>query len=319
MYQITQHLAPDSFHRYLRAVGMERDYTVVAHPCDLCGDSSFRSLVTEVDIGRGQRWELPVVMCNSCGFVMQNPRFESRFYEDYYRKYYRVNLFGATEPERAFVLDQMRRGDLLYRAIEQFLPDTGALLDVGCSAGGMMVPFHKRGWQTHGTDPDFGYADYGRRQLKLAIDVVSAEEMVLPDEQFDLIVITGSLEHVYDVNRTLEICRRASRSNGLLFIEGRALESGAASGVFSHTHRRYLTLHSIRLLMRKHGWTPMLATSDPLCGPTRPGGVYVLGRVDAPLTPSALLADARRGARDEQARVSALVAPEVVSASGGQP
>ena len=298
----------DAVRDYLRAVGVEDDYACADQPCDVCGGTHFSTLVDEVEIGQGRRWKLPVVMCDTCGFVMQNPRFEPEFYDAYYRKHYRMNLFGATEPERAFMVDQLRRGERLLGSLESYLPATGRLLDVGCSAGGLMVPFAKRGWEVLGTDPDAGYAEYGARHLKLKIETVGAEDMVLPEAHFDLVIITGSLEHVHDVNRTLELCRRATREDGLMFIEGRALLGGVALGTFSHTHRRYLTLRSIGLLMRKHGWEPILSTDEPLTGPTRPGGVYVLGRASEPMNADAFAVAVREGAADEQAKMRSTVA-----------
>jgi hypothetical protein len=36
-------------------------------------------------------------------------------------------------------------------------------------------------------------------------------------------------------------------------------------------------------LMAKHGFEPIWTTHDPICGPTRPGAVYCLGkRLDKP-------------------------------------
>ena len=93
-----------------------------------------------------------------------------------------------------------------------------------------------------------------------------------------------------------------------MFIEGRALLGGVALGTFSHTHRRYLTLRSIGLLMRKHGWEPILSTDEPLTGPTRPGGVYVLGRASEPMNADAFAVAVREGAADEQAKMRSTVA-----------
>ncbi|HZW21099.1 class I SAM-dependent methyltransferase, partial [Noviherbaspirillum sp.] len=177
----------------------------------------------------------------------------------------------------------------------------GRMLDVGCSAGGLMVPFARRGWSVLGTDPDIGYAEFGNRRLGLEIQAVAAEDMVLPDGEFDLVIITGSLEHVFDVNRVLEICRRASKPDGLLLVEGRAFGYGIMKGCFSHNHRRYLTATSTELLMLKHGWAPVWSTSEAICGPTRPGAVYVLGRASAPLGREQLESAIGDGRRDDLA------------------
>lgn len=293
---------------YLQHVGIDTGATASIHACEICAASEFTSLVDEVKTDTDYYSRLPVVACSRCGFVMQNPRFNKEFYDAYYNHYYRLMLFGNKEPEKDFIADQVRRGTLLYNSLQPHLPERGRLLDVGCSAGGLMVPFVKHGWDAFGTDPDLGYVAYGCERLGLKIEAVAAEDMKLPSGHYDLIVITGSLEHVYDVNRVLEICRRASADAGLLLVEGRAFNYGVMNGYFSHNHRRYLTANSIQLLMLKHGWTPLWTTDKPICGPTRPGGVYALGKASMGLAPAALRRTIEDGLRDEAGRLKACVA-----------
>ncbi|CAM2171633.1 Class I SAM-dependent methyltransferase [Paraburkholderia sacchari] len=268
---------------YLDAVGIVDGVTSQTVDCEVCGHAGHDVVVNTVATVEGRFDRLPVVACERCGFLYQNPRFNAGFYQAYYERYYRQALFGQTQPERDFVLDQMRRGEHLYRSLKDHLPQTGRMLDVGCSAGGMLVPFAKRGWTVVGNDPDAAYAAFGRQHLQLRIDTVAAEEMRLPEAHFDLIVIIGSLEHVYDVDRVLALCRRACAPGGQLFIEGRAFGYGVLKGHFSHNHRRYLTIESIEMLMLRHGWVPVLSTDAALCGPTRPGAVHVLGKAGEPM------------------------------------
>ena len=294
---------------YLRGVGIVDQVSAAALPCEVCGGDDHDILVDTVEVGNEQFGRLPVVGCANCGFIYQNPRFNQEFYDSYYDKYYRLMLFGDAEPEKDFLLDQVRRGEHLYRSLAARLPKQGKLLDVGCSAGGLMVAFAKRGWEVLGTDPDSTYVEFGRRRLGLRLEAVSAEAMELPDASYDLIVITGSLEHVFDVNRVLALCRKACAPGGMLFIEGRALNYGLMKGYFSHNHRRYLSLHSIELLMLKHGWTPILSTDAPLCGPTRPGAVHVLGRAGDPLDAAALQGEIDGGRREALATLKTRLQP----------
>lgn len=288
----------DHLATYLASVGITEGVSAQPVDCEVCGHAEPVALVDQVEIGPDRFSKLPVVACPACGFVFQNPRFNRHFYDTYYEKYYRQAMFGDTQPERDFVLDQVRRGDRLLRSLDAHLPPRGRLLDVGCSAGGLMVAFAKRGWEVLGTDPDEAYARYGRERLGLDVQAMPAEDMDLPAEHFDLTIITGSLEHVFDVNRVLSICRHACKPSGLLLIEGRALGYGIQKGFFSHTHRRYLSAASIELLMLKHGWTPEFATEQALCGPTRPGAVFVLGRAGQPLGHEGLRGEIDAGRRD---------------------
>jgi ubiquinone/menaquinone biosynthesis C-methylase UbiE len=289
----------DSYLRaYLESVGIVEGVSAHSVRCEVCGTQEHTLLVETVETGPDRFGRLPIVACSQCGYVFQNPRFNKAFYDTYYDKYYRLLLFGETQPERDFMIDMVRRGEFLYENLNQYLPGKGRLLDVGCSAGGLMVAFAKRGWEVLGTDPDGAYTPYGKEKLGLDIYPISAEEMVLPDAHFDLIIITGSLEHVFDVNKVLSICRRASKPEGQLFVEGRAFGYGIQKGYFSHNHRRYLSIKTIELLMLKHGWSPILSTEDSLCGPTRPGGVYVLGKTSDPMSDASLCQEIYQGRRD---------------------
>lgn len=265
-----------SVRHYLGLLQMSQDYQATSIPCEICDSSASVTLLEQVNGPQEKAVALPVVGCTQCGHIYQAYRFDSQFYQDYYDKFYRLNLFGDSTPDKSFFHDQIKRGDYLYKSLSQWLPERGRLVDVGCSAGGLMIPFAKRGWQVKGNDPDSAYAQYGK-MLGLNIETVSAEEMTT-EQQADLIIINGSLEHVYDVNQVMAKCQAMAAPQGLLLIEGRALGYGMQQDYLTHNHRRFLTPNSIELLMLKHGWTPILTTETPLCGPTRPGAVFVLGR-----------------------------------------
>lgn len=284
MHQVAQGTDQAGLASYFEHVGIGGDYRSDVHACEICGGTDFVTVCEEVEIGRGAYGHLPVQACTQCGYVMQNPRFEARFYQAYYEKYYRTHLFGSSKPDKAFMADQVKRGQHLLASLQPFLPlQPGRFVDVGSSAGGMMVAFHKAGWSCLGTDPDQGYVAYGKQVLNLDIIPVAAEDMVLPAASSDVTIIMGSLEHVTDVNRVLALCHGFGAPGSLLLIEGRAYGFGLMNGFFSHNHRRYLTAASIALLMGKHGFEPIWTTHDPICGPTRPGAVYCLGkRLDQP-------------------------------------
>jgi SAM-dependent methyltransferase len=265
--------------QYLQLLQIPDTFRAQKMNCELCNSKDHWVLLESVQGPGDQTVALPVLGCQDCGHIFQQYRFDQAFYDAYYDKYYRLNLFGNTGPERAFFLDQVHRGEHLYRYLQDMLPAKGKMLDVGCSAGGLMIPFAKRGWIVRGNDPDRAYVEYGKN-IGLGIDLVGAERMSSSGD-YNLIIINGSLEHVHDVNRVMQLCRLASAEDGLLLIEGRALGYGIEQGFLTHNHRRYLSASSIEYLMRVHGWEPIRTTHEPVCGPTRPGAVFVLGRVCA--------------------------------------
>lgn len=271
---------------YLNHVGMSAvncEHTMV--PCEICSCSEFTVIRDVISLGKGRYGKLPVQACNRCGYLMQNPRFDRQFYRDFYRHYYRVMIKASVEPPQDFIDDQVLRGNLLFDYLEEnsLLPLKGAMLDVGCSSGGFLLPFRRKGWEVDGIDPDEGYVKYGRETWSLPITFDDAEEMQLEDNRYDLIIIMGSLEHVFDPNVVLEKCRKASKKGGLLVLEGRFTPLGHSKNYFNHNHHRYLRRTSIELIMKKHGWDPFITTDDLICGQTRAGNGYCIGKaVDKP-------------------------------------
>ena len=265
-----------SLEEYFKFVGVEAAVSREAG-CEICGAGDPRILRDSVRVTDGLRVSLSVVCCRKCGHLYQVPRFDERFYRSYYAAAYRKILSGSRFPEPSLIEDQLARGEHIYESLKLHLPERGAMLDVGASAGGVMAAFRKRGWRTYGTDPDAGSVEYGIRRLGADLAVTCAEDMELAPDTFDLVLITGSLEHVFDPNRVLSICRRASKAGALLFLEGRGLAQARHVGACGHNHRRFLTQHSIGLFMAKHGWSVLWTTDRELSGPTRPLSVFGLG------------------------------------------
>ena len=248
--------------------------------CEVCECEDHKIVREIVSISRGNYGKLPVVSCKKCGFLFQNPRLNEQFYEDYYKKNYRNLLFKRSEPSEDFINDQLLRGKKLFEFIRKFIPKKGKILDVGCSVGCMLIPFIKYGWEAFGTDLDTDFVKFGKERLGLPLEDVKAENMILEENSYDLIIIMGSLEHIYDPNKTLEICKKAAKNNSLIILEGRGEPQSHTRDYFNQNHHRYFSLVSIELMMMKHGWKPFLTTDAMIHGPTRPGAFTSVGKLE---------------------------------------
>jgi SAM-dependent methyltransferase len=282
---------------YLEAIGMDPRIPDGTAACEICGSVGAEPMREAVRVTDEIWARFVVVCCRSCGFLYQTPRFAPAFYRDYYARLWRLLLFGASQPTEEYVACQIERGATLADSLGDRLPPRGRLLDVGCGVGGLMKPFLDRGWSGLGVDPDHDAVAHGAA-LGLPVVAQAAEDLDVDAEAFDLIIITGSLEHVYDPNAVLRLCRRAAAPGSLLLLEGHALGQAGTYGALGHNHRRFLTETSMELLMLKHGWTPEWTTTRALCGPTRPGSVFALGRRAEPLSLPALEAAIAAGRRD---------------------
>lgn len=292
---------------YVEHLGMRGDFAPRRLACELCGHGSFALIREWSAVEQGYRVRLPVVSCERCGYLMQNPRFSRELYREYYACHYRRMLAGGSAPSQELVDYQLEVGEQLYKSLERHFDRPGEVLDVGSSCGGMLRAFMRRGWKALGVDPDVGSVRYGQ-ELGFPVVVMDAEEMQLEPARYDFIMIMGaSLEHVYDPNEVLRRCRQATRPGGLLLVEGWALAQARRDRRLTHNHRRYLTDNSTELLMRKHGWDPILTTHQELCGPSKTGSLFCLSRASEVPAPSRWQTLIEQGRREQPQELKALL------------
>ena len=205
-----------SLEKYFELLGCDKNYTQKHIPCEICYSYSFTTICRYTDTGNNILAPVPVKACNSCGFLMQNPRFDKEFYIRYYEEFYpymRVRSASNTKNDpnkvaKKIVCDDgkpseygftstLERAKNLYNYIIKSnlkIPQK-KMLDVGCGCGGFLKYFKDKGFEVFGNDPDNKATDFGIMK-GLKIDKIPAEEMHYK-EKFGLIIIIGSLEHLF--------------------------------------------------------------------------------------------------------------------------
>ncbi len=289
--------------KYLEIIGMNGRYRPRTIPCEICDSRRFSLLQSKGRVGGpGVYGPLPVRVCGRCGFVMINPRYERRFYIDYYRKTYRHVATGRSAPTAEYLRRQTHRGEQILRFIEKAASSAGKMLDIGCSAGATMVPFLKAGWRCAGVDPDVGSVKTGRG-LRLPVRIGDAENLPFRKGEFSLAVSLGTFEHVYDFSRAMRRCRFVLEEGGLLLMRTRSHAMwGSPLEYYNHNHYRYFSNRTLKLALLRFGFKPIRFTSEPLEG--IPGAYYTLARAARPLSRAELLDAIDGGTRDSAADLS---------------
>ena len=268
----------DEIRKYLSYLGVKEKFISKKIKCEICSSKENKVIQKKISWNNNKFGVLPVCCCLNCGFLFQNPRFESKFYEKFYSEFYRKKIYKDLIPSKPFLKDQENRGIKIFNFLKKYLrKKKGTVLDVGCSVGMMFRPFLKNGWKCIGNDPDYHYVEYGRKKFNLPVEFLQAENMKLNKNSLDLIIIAGSLEHCYDPNKVLSLCAKASKKGAIIVLEARGEPRSKSKVYFNHNHHRYFSLNSLELIMIKHGWKPFLSTMYPISGPTREGGVWALG------------------------------------------
>lgn len=97
--------------------------------------------------------------------------------------------------------------------IEKKINSKGSVLDIGAGTGDFLLEAKKRGWMVMGTEPN-----------ALARDLAKSKEIILKEnldeikEKFDVITLWHVLEHIPDLEKTINRLSSLIKPNGLLIV-----------------------------------------------------------------------------------------------------
>jgi len=184
--------------------------------CPSCGSEPARVVAAARDrLDPDDPARYTVVRCDACGLAYTRPRPTPSAMPSFYPASY-------SGGERRGLLDQ---AESLYRARQQreaarwlseLRPRRGRLLDVGCGRGDLLAVLQHEGWQAFGVEPSQqGAAAARARGIQVRC---SRFEEHRDDEQYDVVVFSGVLEHLHDPLDSLRRARRALSPGGLVAV-----------------------------------------------------------------------------------------------------
>jgi SAM-dependent methyltransferase len=221
----------------------------VAAPCDLCRASEARTILTvpHADAPGGRS---TIVQCAVCGLRRLDPRPGPDDIASYYEGDYYAHAGRTRGAAKQWLWDMMR--DISSRArgrgrrlailrpviapLAQYAFDINVpldgngvrrVLDVGCGHGDILMYLKSRGCEVQGVELDARAAQKGREQ-GVPIHVGELEELRLPADSIDAVIMCHSLEHVPNPTQLLRESARVLGPGGTLHI---AVPNGASTGL----------------------------------------------------------------------------------------
>lgn len=195
------------------------EYRFIDNPC-LCGCKDRRE---DVLLSGKDRYGIGInyLLCKKCALIRAEKILDKEslrlFYKDNYRKLYK----GIQVPTSGFVeKDQHPRGQRLANLIEHQVGkgEINKVFELGCSAGGILEQFKKKGWLVSGCDWDLNFLSYGQAQgLDLYYGDIDLEKTPLQSQ--DLIIMSHVMEHLVDPAEVVRDVSRYVRPGGYLLIE----------------------------------------------------------------------------------------------------
>ena len=129
--------------------------------------------------------------------------------QEYPSDYYVAFMDKRAVAQRAFVSTHLQ------------IDNTSRVLDIGCSAGSLLLSFRNVTSNLEGYEPDVLMASVAHDRLPNSARILNelCDPAILPANTYDLITLSHVFEHVLDPVIFLGHLLRATRPGGLVFIE----------------------------------------------------------------------------------------------------
>ncbi len=220
--------------------------------CPLCGKSGAR-VISEID---SFGFKVRYYLCETCGFVYQNPgesaAADPAFYEETYRK-----LYQSTEEPTAKDLRQQRlRAEYQLNLMQNHgVCRLWRALDIGASSGTLMQTIHEAyGPEMIGVEPGNAYRKLAEEKgfkLYPSLEQLQASETA----KFDLVTMMHVLEHLEDPLGTLrEIKTTLLEDHGFLLVE---VPNFYAHDSYELAHLSCFTEHTLAEMLKQAGYKIM--------------------------------------------------------------
>ena len=189
-----------------------------SRPCVLCGGSEF-TLICE---GDRYGFDLDKQICDRCGLVQTSPAVKKDFLNAFYRDHYRRLYTKRMDVDHALLVDEQHEKGKRFL---DFLKSTEAanhlanlaVIEMGCSSGGILDAFKAHCRSVQGCDLDVEAIRYGKERLGLDLEV-SEFPTHLPEGP-RLFVLSHVLEHTHDPLTSLKQIKSLMSAQDYLFIE----------------------------------------------------------------------------------------------------
>ncbi|MBW2201937.1 MAG: class I SAM-dependent methyltransferase [Deltaproteobacteria bacterium] len=178
-----------------------------ADPCMLCNTSDFRV------IHQKKQWQYR--RCLNCDLVSLYPRPTPREFRDNYDQYLPMGSADIREWKKMMQPVVDKSADLIE---SQSKTGKGKLLDIGCGYGFFLEEMALRGWQVQGLEISRTGRQYARNQLNLEVYSEPLENLVFPENAFDVVTLFYVIEHVLEPLALLKAVKRILKPGGFVLL-----------------------------------------------------------------------------------------------------
>ncbi|MEY4929650.1 MAG: hypothetical protein RI909_374, partial [Bacteroidota bacterium] len=226
--------------------------------CPVCDHQKFSPYIITKDYTvTGEEFTLQ--KCSHCHFILTNPRPGQSSIGRYYESENYISHSGKSKTLFDKVYLTARNITLGWKKdlIKKYSPTPSAILDYGCGTGNFLNYIKASGWQVKGIEPNQGARE---KAGQLIGDNVYPAIKALKGETFQMITLWHVLEHIHDLNSTIQELKKHLTAEGHLIIAVPNPNSTDSLHYKNHwagydvpRHLWHLTRNTMEKLMVKNG------------------------------------------------------------------
>ena len=191
--------------------------------CPVCKQSKLKEFVACTDY-TVSRETFKVVQCEACGFRFTNPRPD----ENEIGKYYQAEDYISHSDTSKGIVNKLyqivrnytigKKVDLINRLTVNRKPKTGNLLDIGCGTAEFLHACKENGWNVTGIEPSEVARKNAKEKYGLSLYPTLSELPPLGGGGASVITLWHVLEHVHQLDKTIEQINKLLLDEGVLII-----------------------------------------------------------------------------------------------------
>jgi SAM-dependent methyltransferase len=158
-----------------------------------------------------------VVICQDCGVGFADGIPEQAVFDRYYRE---LSKYDSLDHRSAGPFVEPRFQDIAAIAARFIQGGDTRVLEIGCASGGLLRALRDRGVRNlYGSDPSPACIRAAAELFGIAGTVGTVFTVPRPDPLYDFLILTGVMEHIRDLDRTVERFHDLLSERGRVFLE----------------------------------------------------------------------------------------------------
>ena len=187
--------------------------------CPICNASNLKNFTSVKDLSVSKEiFEL--AECEKCKFIFTNPRPAENEIGKYYQS---EDYVSHNDTNKGFIngIYQLVKKYTLWKKLNLMVQisgkKTGKLLDYGCGTGDFIKILSDVKWNVNGLEPDNGARKLAQNKVgeERVKDLSHLQNL---EKDYDVITCWHVVEHIHDLNKTIETLKNALQPKGKLLI-----------------------------------------------------------------------------------------------------